>query len=165
MDKHRFYFTHQPYRLTEFIFCGKNHPVKSSFKLGGRNMVEIKTGTMKLKGEGIADLLEHLKDRFSSRLAVPVKIKFSGEISGPMAPWPYYSLVIPKKKKIGPFEYGKNDLVLMAIYPSIYGRARGRSEMFCSLFYEKLESIITEELQRFGELFDIDIIYITEVFD
>ena len=97
-------------------------------------MVEIKTGTMRLKTNGILDLLSHLKEKFSSRLAKPVEIKYSGEISGPMAPWPYYSLVIPQKKRFGPIEFGKDDRILMAIFPSIYGLARGRSEMFCSVF-------------------------------
>lgn len=128
-------------------------------------MVEIKTGTMRLKTNGILDLLSHLKEKFSSRLAKPVEIKYSGEISGPMAPWPYYSLVIPQKKRFGPIEFGKDDRILMAIFPSIYGLARGRSEMFCSVFCEKLQTIAMEELQEFGELFDIDLIYITEIFN
>jgi hypothetical protein len=94
-----------------------------------------------------------------------VKIKYSGEFSGPMPSMPYYSLAVPHRKKIGPFEYGKQDRLLLIIYPSIYGSSRGKSDMFCSLFCEKLEQIAINELQRYGKIFDVDTVYITQIFN
>ena len=119
---------------------------------------------MKVRQENFFNLLNHLKDKFSSRLALPVRIVYSGEFSSPMSSMPYYSLVVPQRKKIGPIEYGKQDRLLLIIYPSIYGSSRGKSDMFCSLFCEKLEQITINEFQRYGEIFDVDTVYLTEIF-
>jgi hypothetical protein len=127
-------------------------------------MVEIKNTAMKIRQEDFENLLNHLKEKFSSRLALPVKLEYSGEFSSPMSSMPYYSLAVPRRKKIGPFEYGKQDRLLLIIYPSIYGRSRGTRDMFCSLFCEKLEQIAIDELQRYGDIFDVDTVYLTEIF-
>lgn len=128
-------------------------------------MVEIKTAALQIEIEDLMSLLERLRKKFSDALREKVAIKYSGDLAGPMAPAPYYTLVVPRKTRIGPFEFGKNDQVLMAVYPTIYGRSRDKRDMFCSLYSKDLEPITLEELKRFGEYFEIDTIYLTEIFD
>lgn len=127
-------------------------------------MVEIKISEVKADIDAFRDLLEKLQIVAAVKLNERVQIKYSGEQTGPMAPVPYYYLSVDRSRKIGPIELEKKERRLCFIYFGIFGRSRGKTDMFCSLSERSIEDVFLQELEKYGEKQGIDTIYVTENF-
>ena len=129
-------------------------------------MVEIKEMQMDFTYLNFEDFLNSLAANIRQHLRVPVTMKRSEPRTGPMAPLPYYYIAEKRKKKIAGFvEWGSEEQVLFTIYPNIYGRIRGTSDLFCSVFDKRIEPIVIDSLQEFGDRFKIDTIYLAKVYE